>query len=98
MIESAVFLESFIREKPQRVTRAFARLSVIDPAALRANAECRQTKTGGGNAGNVAMILIQGRAVHSGAVGHQTCPRISLFPKIVEGAMLQVFKKLFVLA
>ncbi len=86
-------MEGFVRKEAQRVACAFLRLTLINPAAFGGNTKRRQTKTRRGNARNVTMILIQTRPVYSCAVRHQTRLRISLFPKIIERAVLEVFEE-----
>jgi len=88
MMKPAMFLESAVREKSQRITRAFTRLGFGYPAVFRSDAKRGQAKASRRDARNVAMILIEFRAIHAGAIGYQTCLRIRLFPKIIEGTVL----------
>lgn len=98
MIKPTVFLKSAFRKKPQSITSAFTRLGLSDPAVLCSDAKRCQAKAGRRYAGNVAMIVIQRGAIHSGAVGYQTRLRIGLLPKIIEGTVLEVIEKELVLA
>jgi hypothetical protein len=75
------------------VARSLAGLSRSDPAALRSNAKCSQTKAGGRNAGYVMVVFIQRRAIHTGAVRNQARLRICFVPEIAKRTLLEIFKE-----
>jgi hypothetical protein len=54
------------------------------------NTQRRQTKTGGGDAGNMAVTLRQRRAIHSRTVRHQACFGVRFLPEVTEGSLLQI--------
>src|SRR6185436_13117909 len=72
MIKPATLMEGPVRKKSQRVARARARGTAVDPTAFDREAKRRQTETSRGDAGDVAMILIQRRTVHSSTVRNES--------------------------
>ena len=90
VIKPAALLKGARGEEAQRVTSPFNSLGALNPVAIRGDAKRSQTKAGGGDARYVLMVLVQRRAVHARAVGHEACVWVGLFPEIAEGALLKV--------
>ncbi|MCA1602733.1 MAG: hypothetical protein LC776_14230 [Acidobacteria bacterium] len=44
------------------------------------------------------MIFIESRPIHPGPVRHEPRLQIPLFPEVIKGATLEIFKEEFVLA
>jgi len=88
-----MFMKGPGAEVSQCVSHSLARLSRIDPAALRRNAKGCQTKAGGRNAGHVTVVFIQRRAIHAGTIRNQAGQRIGFVPEIAKRTLLEIFKE-----
>ena len=60
MIEPAMFMQRAIGKEPQGRADPLTRVFPFYPAMFSRNAKCCETKTGGGNTGDGAMVLIGG--------------------------------------
>ena len=64
-----------------------------DPAAIRADAEGGKAEPGGRNAGDIPVSVSVGDSIHTGAIPHQPCLGVRLFPKKLERPMGEVVEK-----
>jgi len=96
MIKPSVLIEGFVCKEPERVARSFLSLIAADPIAIAGDGKRGETKAGCGYAGYIAMVLIERRTIHAGAIGNQPGIRITFFPEVLKGTVLEVFKELLV--
>ena len=94
VIEPAVLLIGSIGEKLQGTAHSVGGLVAGDPAVFGADADCGESKPGGGDTGYVAAGTFSAPAVASLARSRtRPVPRIGLLPKIQESAMFEVFQE-----
>jgi len=93
VIKPAVLLNSTVGKKVQGTAHTVSRLSVSDPTALDADADCGESKPGGGDTGDVAARTFSAPAIAGGTVEDQTGAQVGLLPKIQKGAMFDVFEE-----
>ena len=93
MIKPAALLVGARVEEAQGVERAFPCLRFVDPVPISGNAERRQSKTGGRNAGDVLVTCRQRFSIHARPIGYESCVGISLLPEVLKRAALQIIEK-----
>ena len=83
------WLGSFRQRKRSAVSARVVGLGVRNPAAFFPNAESREAKAGGGNAGDFAGVISSDVA----AVLHEAGLGARLFPKKAESSLLQLLQE-----
>src|SRR5450432_1231952 len=94
MSVETVFMLNAAEHEAKGVADAIANFDVLLPTALVGDAMSGESKTGGGNAGGVALVGSLGVA----AVFDQTGNGIGFVPEKLEAGALNVFEELVLVA
>src|SRR5580693_2418927 len=92
VVEEAVLVLQVVREKSQRVADTRENIRGRAKTAMIADAQGRQTKPGGGDAGHGACIV----AVRQRAVFHLPGLRTCFEPEKIKGSALNLVQQLVV--
>jgi hypothetical protein len=92
VIKKTSVIGEFFPEEAQRVNNALSRLRHRDVTAFLPDADCRQAKACGGNAGDYAVV----NRADIAPVFHHAGVRIDLLPEVTEIQMFDFLKKLIV--
>jgi hypothetical protein len=88
-----MLLKCLVGKETQSAAYSLAGRCRSYPATLGANADCRQTKACCRDAADIPMTFIEWGVIHASSIRHQPGLWIGLLPKVLKGAMLQIFEK-----
>jgi hypothetical protein len=93
VIEPAALLVRARFEEAQRIECALSCLRLCDPFPICGDAERRQTKTCGGDTGDILVTGVERFSIHARPIRYKPRIRIGLFPEILKRATLKIVKK-----